>query len=543
MTAGARGWGAGVFLCLTSATATQAFTIENPKAPGCHERITSDALRAVRLDLPSAGPLAATTDEAALVKDLQFVPPKDMADLGGATLLISVRDNDLKGRGSSDLSALPAIHGNPELQHEHCLRSTNDDEPGGSNTALQNCRAYIRSEIAAALEGLDDSGKPALAQRTQVPVHLSIRGDVSAPLPAYYVRIGHALHTLQDSFAHSYRGPSTRVTVVLNWVDFANGRGFDEAVDGPSHRQPLDACDDSDELLKTKRLLATEASTSILRATLDPSKSPAQKLAAVDAVLVGSLGFEPGCNAANQWCNAPEAQVEQAAGCGCNEAGSGLTSMLFLLGLLTLARRAGGRLVLPGLLVLALYAGPSLGATAGSFDKPVAQAPVAPVAEPGPVNPSRAAIGGSVSVAGSFDQAAAAAAVGLRLRATKRFSFGFDLEWNPWFGLNGATVRTGVANAYFSVMFRVPLTYEAFNLRTTLSVGASYLLSNFYGAPAGSIGPFVALAPLGLEWKASKYFYVVLNPASIAIPVPHITGLSFWYPQYRVTIAMEFYAG
>ena len=96
--------------------------------------------------------------------------------------------------------------------------------------------------------------------------------------------------------------------------------------------------------------------------------------------------------------------------------------------------------------------------------------------------------------------------MGLRLRATKRFSFGLDLEWNPWFGLNGATVRTGVANAYFSVMFRVPLTYEAFNLRTTLSVGASYLLSNFYGAPAGSVGPFVALAPLGLGWKASKYF-------------------------------------
>jgi len=540
--------GAGVLICLTSASVAHAYTIENAQASGCHERITSEALRAVRLELANASPLPRSADEIALVRDLQFIPAKDMADLGGATLLISVRDNDLKGRGSSDLTALPAIHGNPDLQDEHCLRGIADDEPGGSSSAVQACRTYIRNEIAAALEGLDDSGAPTLTQRTQVPIHLSIRGDISAPLPTYYVRVGHGLHALQDSFTHTYRtADSTHVTVTLNWVDYAENQGFDEAADGPAHSPALDACDDSSELLRARRVLATEASTAILRATLDPAKSAAQKMAAVDAVLDASLGFTPGCDAANQWCNAPEALLPAPAGCGCNEAGALLPSVALLLGLLTLGRRVGRRLAMtlamPVLVAAALlYAHPSFAQTNASVDA-VPPPPVAPVAEPGPANPSRAAFGGSLAVAGSFDRAAAAVAVGLRLRASKHWSFGLDAEWNPWFGLNGASVRTGVVNAYLSVMLRVPLTYQAFNLRTTLSLGGSYLLSDFYGAPSGSIGLFAALAPLGLEWKASKYFYIIVNPASIAVPVPHITGLPFWYPQYRATVAIEFYAG
>ena len=141
-------WSTGVLLCLTTASAAHAYTIENAQAPGCHERITSEALRAVRLELQGAAPMPRTPDEVALVRDLQFTPAKDMEDLGAATLLISVRDNDLKGRGSSDLTALPAIHGNPELQDEHCLRGVTHDEPAGSQGAIEACRAYIRAEIA-----------------------------------------------------------------------------------------------------------------------------------------------------------------------------------------------------------------------------------------------------------------------------------------------------------------------------------------------------------------------------------------------------------
>ena len=522
-----------------------AYTIANASAAGCHERITSEALRTVRGEFATAAPLMATADEAALIHDLQFTPERDMTDLGGATLLMSVRDNDLKGRGSSDLTALPAIHGNPDNQDEHCLRSSTQTDPLGTPDALASCRAFIRSEVQAALTGLDATSAPSMTNRSQVAVHLSIRGDVTAALPTYYVRLGHAIHALQDSFSHSYRdSDGTHVTASLNWVDFASGKTYDETSHGPAHNSALDTCDDADGLRKNRRVLATRASTELLRATLDPTKTTEQKLAAVDTVLDGALGFTAGCTAANQWCTAPEAALTTTGGCGCQSTGA--FSLIGLFGLLGLGWRGRRRAMVPMVLLAALFALPAFAQSADANPKnanAVPPPPVVPVVEPGPKNPSTTTFGGSVLMAGSIDRAAGAVAVGLRLRATKHWAFGLDAEWNPWFAINGNRFRTGVINAYLSAILRVPLTYQSFNLRSTLSLGGSYLLSDFYGAPTGSVGVFFALAPLGLEWKASRSFYVIFNPFSIAIPIPHLTGLPFLYPQYRLTLGLEFYAG
>src|SRR5450755_3559953 len=100
----------------------RAFTISGLISTGCHENITAEALRETRLGFPTAGPLPLTANEQALVDDLQFTLDPDMRDLGGATLLVSVRDNDLKGRSSDDLTELSAVHGDPRNQEEHCLR-------------------------------------------------------------------------------------------------------------------------------------------------------------------------------------------------------------------------------------------------------------------------------------------------------------------------------------------------------------------------------------------------------------------------------------
>ena len=104
----------------------------------------------MRLELAAAGPLAATRNELALINDLQFRPELDMRDLGAATLLIAVRDNDLKGRSSSDLTELAEIHGNPGDQVEHCLRGPTHKEPGGTVDAIAECRAFIRGRIGGA---------------------------------------------------------------------------------------------------------------------------------------------------------------------------------------------------------------------------------------------------------------------------------------------------------------------------------------------------------------------------------------------------------
>ena len=99
---------------LFAASPARAFTIDTVVTRGCHEEMTAGALRVVRAELPAAGPLAASRDERALIADLPFSVPADMRDLGGATLLVGVRDNDLEGQDGNDLSRLALVHGDPQ---------------------------------------------------------------------------------------------------------------------------------------------------------------------------------------------------------------------------------------------------------------------------------------------------------------------------------------------------------------------------------------------------------------------------------------------
>ncbi|MGH7295103.1 MAG: hypothetical protein ACRELB_09230, partial [Polyangiaceae bacterium] len=319
-----------------------AYTIKNELSDGCHEKITTDALRSVRQTLATAAPIAPTSDEQALIGDLQFIPDPDMQDLGGATLLMAVRDNDLKGRSSDDLTQLAAVHGNPDAQQEHCLRSESEDEPGGTQAAIADCQAFILQRVAEAIAGLDASGNPDPTNRTTLTVYLSIRGRVSAPLPTYYVKIGQAIHAIEDSFTHTYRTPdSTKITVTLNWIDKVNGH-LVESRDGPAHALQLDRCDDPDTLRATRHTLAVQAATDLLRATLDPALSPAQKQAAAEAAVVRYVSYSPGCTYDNGWCNAPErAYADSSCGCRIVSARGGLAAVVMALGgvLVALARR------------------------------------------------------------------------------------------------------------------------------------------------------------------------------------------------------------
>jgi hypothetical protein len=71
---------------------------------------------------------------------------------------------------------------------------------------------------------------------------------VNALLPTYYVRIGQAIHAVEDSFTHTYRTPDgMQITVVLDWVDEANGN-LVEKTNGPPHSSEMDRCDDPDDL-------------------------------------------------------------------------------------------------------------------------------------------------------------------------------------------------------------------------------------------------------------------------------------------------------
>jgi MYXO-CTERM domain-containing protein len=580
--------------------AARAYTIETHFTAKCHEKVTAQALRTARVRLEMAATPRATEDERALIDDLQFAPDDDMTDLAGATLLIGVRDNDLKGSSQDDLTVLSAIHGNPDNQREHCLRAPDQDEPGGSAAAVADCRAFIRGRILEALDGLDATGTPDLAKRTSLGLHLSLRGHVDASLPAYYVRTGQAMHAIQDSFTHAYRTPDgMKITVVLNWVDSVNG-ALHDSVDGPAHATKLDVCDDPDDLRTTRRTLATEASTALLIATMDPKKTRDERMAAVDQILDTYLGYSPGCTFDNGWCHAAEGQYKDSKSLfGCSTGGgqpagamAAWSAMALFAFLGRRRRRSPGAFVAGGFVlaaVLTFAAGnaraqsdaskpsappieptatstttltPAKAATATAIAIPAiitttttttasvesnTHAPPAPtivaVEEPGPRDPSQTAWGAYLGSSGSIDKTALAVQLGARLKASKHWTFGLDAEWNPWITLNGYRFGSGVFNLYGTAILRFPLAYQNFNLRATVNFGASYLLMSLYGAPSGSLGLYAGLSPAGLEWKLSRTFFLIVNPLSIALPVPQTRGVPLTYPQYRFNIGLEILKG
>ena len=82
------------------------------------------------------------------------------------------------------------------------------------------------------------------------------------------------------------------------------------------------------------------------------------------------------------------------------------------------------------------------------------------------------------------------------------------------------------------------MTSEPVRLTTTLNLGASMLLFDLYGAPAGSVGPYFGMSLLGVEWKAFRHSYFLLDPG-VAVPVPRIVGIPFAYYQYRLTVGVR----
>jgi hypothetical protein len=566
----------------------QAYSYGTVGSDPCHEDIAAAALRQIRTELPTVRPIPATDDEKALVDDLQFDVPSDMQDIAGATLLAAVRDNDLKGRSPLDIEQLASVHGDPSTQAEHCLRSPEQDEPDGTPRALQSCRQFIKRTMLDALNGLDTQGNPDPTNRALLLIDLSVRGQVSPKLPRFYVMMGKALHAVHDGFTHTWRTQDRmRVTVVLNWIDQAEKR-LEESRDGPPHASELDRCDDPDGIRRTNRELATRASVELFRAALDTTLSREQKEQAIDVVLDRYFTHESGCTAQNGWCDAPErAYADKEQGCSCRTPGRGRNGgAAALLGICVVgaaaSRRAGKRrrrrshsLLVATVLGLCSVA-PRIASAQTSADESSREDPedkgVVEEASPGsskdaptqtnvegekvvsvgegedpvlvvPKDDARlesgSMFGGQVFAGASYDNAAAVVGGGVRLLFAGTWLVGLDAEWNPFYQVHRGEFTAGTANVYATLIRRWPMRFERVTLRSTLNLGASYLLYDLFGAPAGSIGPFFGITFLGLEWKASRTLYLIFDPTSIALPVPQVSGAPFGYPQYRFTIGLQ----
>ncbi|HEU4407931.1 MAG TPA: MYXO-CTERM sorting domain-containing protein [Polyangiaceae bacterium] len=509
----------------------------------CHERMTWWALRTVRAELGAGLPAPLTDQDRALVDDLPFRLPDDLQDRGAAALVIGVRDNDLKGEGGREADSLTFIHGDPDLQREHCLRRPEHDEPGGSEAALADCRAFIRERMLEALDGLGPSGDVDYGREMSLEVTLGIRGKIDVNLPLFFVKLGQALHAVQDGFSHTLRSPDgLRVRGVLNFIDEVEGRR-EASRDGPPHFSGMDDCEAADDMRRLRVARAAEASTELARAALDPARSRAEKEAAIDAVLATYFSYEPGCGYDNGWCDAPELTTEQYRGCACRSAGGEGGGGAAWAGLLGLAALGAARRRRKGLGRAAAGAAAVALALAAAPGRARAQDAVEPaMGGNNDVQPIERDFGvyGTLGFGGSIDNAALAGRGGALVRLSTGWLLGVEGEWNPFLNSNTGSLGEGAANVYGTVIRQYQLKYEAVNLRTTLNAGVSILAMDLVGAPAGQVGPYVGISPLGVEWKVARGFYVVFDPTHIAVPVPNTKGAIFAYPQYRAMLGIQF---
>lgn len=139
----------------------------------------------------------------------------------------------------------------------------------------------------------------------------------------------------------------------------------------------------------------------------------------------------------------------------------------------------------------------------------------------------------------ALQNAAIAGSLGFRYRVADHFLVGLDGEYNPWLSRSTGQLRPGVANAYATLILRFPMQFERVNLRSTLHAGVSRLLFDLYGAPKGSMGPYIGVNLLGLDYELGNQLYLVVDPADIAVPIPQTKGTPLAFPQYRITIGVQ----
>ena len=499
----------------------EAFQIGSAFTSDCHEQVTIAALARARANLPALGRIDADYEfREALLETAPF-DMGDQRDLGAALMILANRDVDLHGTAPTELASLAQVHGRPDNQPLHCLRLPEQDEPDGSQAALQNCRDNIRRLVSEALAGLDESGQPLADRYTTFDAFLHFTSVTEVRIPESHLATGRALHAMQDSFTHMYRTPDgRRVLTVLNYAELAEDE-LDEEIDGPAHSGVLDQCDDAEEVNVVRRELATEASARLLGIVFTPGISADVKMQQVDVLLDDYLtAVDEDCTASNEWCNAPGGDLSDPEPISCGHVMTDLPPEppifgLGLLGLFLLARprRRRSGLLAAGLAAAILFA---------------------------PSESEASDFGVQLALSAGVENAGFAGSIGGRYRLNEGWLVGLDAEWNPWIGGTVEDVKPGSVNIYATLVKRYPMSFERVDLRTTFEAGISRIMYDVVGVAEGSVGPYLGINLLGLDWNFAENTYLVVDPAHISVPIPQVRGVPFAYVQYQIRLGIQY---
>lgn len=523
-------------LCATP-SAGHAFQISSLVTHGCHEKITVDAFVLSGWPGGQTPPVLSEKDRR-IIEDLPFDVDDVVRDAWGMALLIGVRDNDLRGHGPTDVAELVDVHNDPKGQSDHCLRRGEDDGPAGDQTALDACKTFILEQIEIAI-GSED--RVEIASPVRVQVSLSFRGQVYVDISRFGYHIGRALHALQDGYTHTFRSPADgRVRHVLNWIDKARRSDYDRERDGYNHIGVLDDCSRSQEASVLRTTRATAASAALLDAVRDDTGGVDGRLERAEAVLDIYLELEPGCTYDNGWCDAQE-RFETS----CSSGGGSAGTLLFV-GLALLLMRGRRRAALVAVFVAILCVS-SVSRAESPDVEPTrkAQASTRSPEKPKPkpkaksqpsVRPLKqwAVYGG---LAAALEHGALAETLAVRWYRWESFALGLDIEHNPWFSFDTARFVHGSFNAYATAIYRHQS--RGWELRSSVYLGTSVLLFNMVGLDKGTVGAFVGISLLGVAIPIKRGYRLIIEPGHIAIPIPQVTGLPFYYGQYRVTVGIE----
>lgn len=495
---------------LSAVQAAHAFHYQTSVSTGCHERITGDAI--ARAGWPAgAQPPALTDGERRVADAVPFSVPADARNPWTLSLLIGVRYNDIHDKAPTHINDLIHIHSDPRDQPAHCMRMAEHDGPAGDALALETCRRFILEQIELALGTGDDVQ---MGDRIEVPVYLTFQGTRSVSVSRFAFRVGSALHTLQDSYTHVLRDPADgRVRHVMNWIDFARASDYHDVRDGYGHIPSLDDC--SRDAIALAQARATEASVQLLAALANNEGGRDGRLERVRAVLDDAFEISPGCVRENDYCEAPE--LRDAGGCNAQGGRCGALFALFLIPALAGRRRIRVGAAAMGLVLLATTA------TNARADH---------------AQPAHRSLAVAASAGASFDNGAGAASVGLRWFPTRSVGLGADVEYNPWFSIGAGRAAAGSANAYGSLIVS-HRDVQGWKLRSSASLGTSMLLFDMVGVDRGAVGLYLGASVLSVVVPMSESVSLVIEPASVAMPVPNTRGMPFYYRQYRTAVGIE----
>jgi hypothetical protein len=514
-----------VLLLLAAARPAGAFEIEDPLHANCHERLTAAALRKLGYR-GGVTPAAPSGEDATFFDHQQFDASQYDRTLEALALIIGVRSNDVRGLPDFDLGDLAAAANDDADQPAHCLRELADDGAAGADAAIRRCREFIEDEVDAALAGVAADGTVDPAAREDVAVAIPYVGTIQYPLPRFYYHAGRALHALQDSFAHTYRDPSWfMVLTVANWMDAIRG-DLDEQRDGPPHESLLDQCDTDRPWRAAQLDAAGRASEGLYEvlATASPDARDQTHLA-LATVLDMWLTVSPGCDLGNAYCgNAVYADLvanglsDGSSAGGCRAAGgrggAGLIALVGLALAAVLRRRRRGVLLLVALAALA-------------------PAPARADA-PAPTTSLR----GVVRAAASINQPAFAGAGGV-VFTWRRLELEGALEWNPWTSLERGQTAAGSLNLYALAGYRWPVS-PVVDVTAGFGGGIAVLLFDTVGTPAGNVGPYLTIRPLGITRALGGRTALTVNAFELDVPIPQTRGWPFSVPQYRAAIGLRF---